>query len=856
MAPRMLARLPLLLATLAALWPGVALPAERITAGVLKHWPPQYQMVDGEPSGFAIEVMDRVSARAGLTVDYRLYDTFPEAIAALRRGEVDVIPNMGITPGRREFARFTVPVETFSVVWFVREASTVRRLEDLRGRSVGVVAANVAQPLLEGARGLRVQTYASLEQAVFGLLNGEVAALVFPRPVVTKLLRDAGMTDRVRVVGEPLVEVRRAIAVRRERAALHQRLDGAARGFVQSEAYRRLYTRWYGEPAPWWTPARVAGVMGAALVLAVLALMGWRYATVVRLNRRLRQEVSGRRRAEAAQRLSAQAMDEAGEGVVIADAAGRVQQVNRAFTRITGFEPEEVQDRRLADLQEDFPDIPREAVAAAGHWRGEVRARRRDGEAFPAWQTVSAVRDDHGEIAHFVVIFNDISELKASQEELERLAHRDALTGLPNRLLFTERLERALRRARRGGNGVAVLFLDLDGFKHVNDAFGHFVGDELLQGVADRLREGLRETDTLARMGGDEFILLGERLQSPEDAAVVAQKALDRLEAPFELHGHEIPVEASIGISLYPDHGQDVPTLIKNADAAMYGAKEAGRNRYRFFTPEMTAVAAERIHLQETVSHALDQGGVHLAFQPLVDLADGAIRGLEAMPRLEHPERGTLEAADFIGAVQDTQLLARLGDWWLTAACRQAGEWVAAGLVPERIEVRTPAAQILRSDLPATVRAALRESGLEPARLELAVPEGVVSNHSDPIIGPLTEVRQQGVSWALADFGSSRSSLAVLRELPIGRLKLAPPLARAAAAEVRDRLVVEGVVALGRKLGLSVAAVGVETAEQLEAMRAAGCREAQGSYLHPPLDPDAAADLLRNGRGRLSQAGD
>jgi diguanylate cyclase (GGDEF)-like protein/PAS domain S-box-containing protein len=839
---------PLALALIAlavALRPVPAEPApERITAAALRHWPPQYQMAGGAPAGFAIDVMDAVAERAGLDISYRMYDTWPEVHRALRRGQVDVVPNMGITPTRQAFARFTVPVETFPVVWFVRRGSTVRELPDLRRRSVAVVAANVAERLLGDSREIEVRTFASLEEAVFSLLNGEVDALVYPEPVVTKLLRESGLRDRVRVVGEPLVEIRRGIAVHRELADVHQRLNKAARGFVGSEAYRRLYTQWYGQPEPWWTPAGVAWAMGSALALVVLVLLGWRYRTMARYSRRLQEEMAGRRRAEAAERLAARAMDEAAEGVVITDAEGRVRQVNQAFSRITGFEPAAVEGRRLSGMQEEFPDLPGETVAAAGHWQGEVRIRRRDGESFPAWQTVSTVRDEAGAITHFVFIFNDISELKASQEELDRLAHRDALTGLPNRLLFTERLEQALRRARRESSSLAVLFLDLDGFKHVNDAFGHYVGDELLQAVAERLREGSRETDTLARMGGDEFILLVERLQRPEDAAVVAQKAIDRLAAPFDLHGHGVSVEGSIGISLYPEHGTDVPTLIKHADAAMYGAKSSGRNQYRFFRPELTVTAAERVHLQESVARALDEGGLRLAFRPVVSLADGAITGLEAAVRLADPERGLLEAEDFLEAVQGTRLMARLADWVLTEACRQAAEWQTANLPVGRLVVATAAAQITRTDLVATVERALRETGLEPARLQLDLPEAAVAGLADQLAEVMHRVNALGVGWGLAGFGSSTCSLGMLRDLPLAGLKLAPRFVRTAPADERDRRVVEAVVALGRNLGLAVAADGVVTPEQLEAVRAAGCREAQGPYLHPLLSPDEVPALL------------
>ena len=578
-----------LLLALAAV-PGAAFSAsaDRITAGVIEHWPPQYRMEGGEPSGFAVAVMDRVADRAGLAVDYQVFETFPQALAALREERVDVIPNLGITPQRQEFVRFTVPVETFQVVWFVRAASTVDALPDLRGRKVAVVAANIAEPLLGETRDIQVEVYPSLEEAVFALLNGQADALVYPRPVVNKLLRESGLADRVRVVGDPLVEVRRGIGVARGRAGLHQRLEEAARGFVGSEAYREIYTRWYGPEPTYWTPTRVAWVMGGVLAVVVLGLLAWRYWTVTRLNRRLR-------RAEAESRLAARAMDEAAEGVVITTDNGRVERGNRAFTRLTGFASEEVQGRKLADLQEGAPEPPADRVGGAGYWQGETQVRRRSGELIPVWQTISAVRDESGAVSHYVVILNDITELKAAHEELDRLAHRDALTGLPNRLLFTERLEQALRRARREGGRLAVLFLDLDGFKDVNDALGHHVGDELLQAVAGCLRQGLRESDTLARMGGDEFILLAERLQAPEDAAVVARKALGQLDRPFTIQGHTLSVGASVGIALYPDHGDDVATLIKYADAAMYRAKETGRNRYCFFTAEMATTASERL---------------------------------------------------------------------------------------------------------------------------------------------------------------------------------------------------------------------------------------------------------------------
>ncbi len=429
-------------------------------------------------------------------------------------------------------------------------------------------------------------------------------------------------------------------------------------------------------------------------------------------------------------------------------------------------------------------------------------------------------------------------------EELEHLARHDYLTSLPNRSLFAERLQQVLATAQRNQRQFAVLFLDLDRFKSVNDSLGHSAGDRLLEKVATRLSRGLRTEDTLARMGGDEFVVLMEHIHHAGDAAQLAEKLIQLLADPIEVNGRQLHLTTSIGISLYPQDATTAETLTSNADAAMYRAKAAGRNIYQFYTPELTRIAHEQVSLSADLRGALGRHELKLVYQPQIHLHNGRVYGVEALLRWHHGKSGLIMPDRFIPLAEDTGLIIPIGAWVLREACAQAKRWLDDGLALERISVNLSGPQIERGDILKTVRRVLAETGLPASRLELEITESFITDHSDTLVSVLKSLRHLGVTLSVDDFGTGYSSLARLKRLPIDRLKLDRSFVRDLPFDEEDTAITRAVIALGLSLGLRVIAEGVENAEQAAFLLQAGCHEAQGYYYSKPVSADTVTDIL------------
>ncbi len=562
-------------------------------------------------------------------------------------------------------------------------------------------------------------------------------------------------------------------------------------------------------------------------------------------------DVTERQRAEAELSLAASVFDGSSEGILITDADRTILRVNQAFTEITGYSAAEAvgQTPRLlrSERHDDaFYQSLWASLNATGVWQGEVWNRRKDGEVHPVWQNITAVRDPQGRVTQYIGIFSDITEKKISEERIRHLAHYDGLTDLPNRLLFNERCEHALSRARREHGQVAVLFLDLDRFKHINDSLGHPAGDRVLRAVAERLRAAVREEDTVARLGGDEFILVMEEVADPQDAARVARKLLGVLAEPFLLDGRELLVTPSIGISLFPRDGTDVTSLVKNADAAMYRAKEAGRNTYQYYTRELTDTAFERVFLESHLRRATERGELVLHYQPRYRLPEGRLAGAEALVRWRHADLGLVPPDRFIPLAEDSGLIVPIGAWVLREACRQAVLWRGWGVGFEQVSVNVAGQQIQRGDFVATVREVLEDTGLPPEALELEITETFIMQQAEQAISVLEGLRGLGVTLAIDDFGTGYSSLSYLKRLPIHSLKVDRSFVRDIPEDRNDEAITRAVLALGHSLQLAVVAEGVETAEQESFLRRGGCDEVQGFLYSAPLAPEEfEARLLR-----------
>lgn len=558
-------------------------------------------------------------------------------------------------------------------------------------------------------------------------------------------------------------------------------------------------------------------------------------------------DLSEERAAEEQELRARVVFENTSEGIIVTDADQRILAVNRAFREITGYSEDEVRGKTPRLLKsgrhdEAFYRAMWASLNATGNWRGEIWNRRKDGEIFPQLTTISLVRDQSGRLTHYVGVFGDITQIKRSEENLYRLAHHDVLTGLPNRALLRARMEQALQRAERVGGKVGVLFLDLDLFKNVNDTLGHTFGDALLVQVAQSMAASVRDVDTIARLGGDEFSVIMEELDEPSAAAKLAERLLEGFVEPFDVDGRELYITASIGISLFPDDGRDMDTLVSNADLAMYKAKESGRNCYRFFEPQMTAVAMERLQLETALRGALVRRELSLVYQPQVLLEDRSLAGVEVLVRWTHPELGCVSPARFIPIAEDVGLIAELGAWVLAEACRQLREWDDVGFLVPRLAVNLSMAQLERQDLVAEIRATLARAGIAADRLELEVTESMLMRHTERVVANLLALKEMGVTVAVDDFGTGYSSLGYLKQLPIGRLKIDKTFVDGLPDDVDDNAIARSIVALARGLGLEVIAEGVESREQADWLRREGCYEAQGYHFGRPISAEALVE--------------
>ncbi len=566
------------------------------------------------------------------------------------------------------------------------------------------------------------------------------------------------------------------------------------------------------------------------------------------------RDISERRRTEEALRLAATAF-EAHEAIAITDLRGNILRINQAFTDITGYVESEVLGHNPNILQSgrhdaDFYEQMWRTLSLSGHWEGEIWNRRKSGEVYPEWLSITAVRDEGGAVTHYIAHFQDITERKQAEAHIEYQAYFDALTELPNRRLLLERMEQELSRSRRHGHYGAVLFLDLDRFKTINDSLGHAVGDALLKEVAARIRRTLREEDMAARLGGDEFvILLCELGDDPEHAAEagreVAEKLRGVLAEPYEVEGRRLHTSPSIGIALFPLGNEGASDLLKQADIAMYRAKEQGRNAVHFYLPSMEMDADERLTLENDLRRALDEGGqLELHYQPQLE-SGGQLLGAEALVRWRHPQRGMLGPGEFLPVAEASGLLGELGEWVLGEACAALSRWEAQGLTGFPLAVNISPIQLQQECFVERVEETLRRSGAEPTRLELEITEEMLLREQEKSIAKMNALRRYGVRFAIDDFGTGYSSLAYLRRLPAGTLKIDRTFVSDVHVNANDAAIVETIIAMGRHMGMQVLAEGVENAEQLAFLSERGCEVFQGYYFSRPLAEAAFVEYAR-----------
>ena len=546
-----------------------------------------------------------------------------------------------------------------------------------------------------------------------------------------------------------------------------------------------------------------------------------------------------------------------GDAVLSIDLEGRITYLNAVAERITGWRREEAAGKDVDDVFVIIDGGTREPclhpLKTALEQNKTVGLTphciliRRDGNEFAIEDSAAPIHDQHGAKTGAVIVFHDVSVARAIEAEMSHLAQHDTLTKLPNRTLLQDRLSQAITTAGRNGTRIAVLFVDLDGFKHINDSLGHAIGDRLLQSVAKRLLASVRTSDTVSRVGGDEFVVLLSEVAHAGDAGVKAGKILAALNAPLEIAQHNLRVTASIGVTTYPEDGQETAMLIKNADLAMYQAKENGRNNYQFFEKDMNVRALERQSVEENLCFALDRDELVMHYQPKINLKTGEITGVEALIRWQHPERGLIGPLQFISVAEDCGLMLPIGNWVLRESCRQAKAWQDAGLRPIEMAVNVSSVEFRNEDFLEGVRAILEETGLSPHYLGLELTESVLMQHAEFTVPVLKKLKAMGVRLAIDDFGTGYSSLSYLRQFPIDTLKVDQSFVNGINADTDDATIINAVINMGSNLNHRVIAEGVETVEQVAFLQAHGCDEGQGYYFSRPVPASQFAKLLEAG---------
>jgi len=536
---------------------------------------------------------------------------------------------------------------------------------------------------------------------------------------------------------------------------------------------------------------------------------------------------------------------------VVTDAHSRILSVNAAFTRLLGYTEEELLGKtprvfKSGRHDKAFYEAMWSALTETGYWQGEIWNRRKNGEIFPEHMSLSAVRDPAGEITHYVCMFTDISEEKAQQRQLEYLAHNDPLTGLSNRTWFGHQLELAVQEAQGSGEHIAVLLLNLDRFKDVNDSYGHATGDEVLKHIARQVQSALRPGDVLGRMAGDELAVVARNLRHADGAAAVARHLIRAVAEPWRSpDGLEVVAGVSVGICMFPEHAGTTELLLQGAHAAVYGAKARGRGAWCFFHEAMTQAARERLELESRLRLALAQGHLQMYYQPQIDIATGRIQGAEALVRWNDPQEGLISPARFIPVAETSGVIGPLGEWVVREVCRQGQQWRDAGLPPLTLALNVSPRQFHLTDLAGCTAAALQASGFPAALLELEITESALAERTEEARQVLVRLRELGVRIAVDDFGTGYSSLAQLKRFPIDVLKIDQGFIRDIPQSEDDMAISAAIIAMGHSMGLSVLAEGVETEGQLAFLRERGCDAYQGYLCSRPVPADDFVALLR-----------
>lgn len=809
---------------------------------------------DGRLEGILVDKWALWSKTTGITVTVEGM-AWSKAQARVKEGSADVIEPLTYNNARAAIYEFSPNNASIEArIFFHKSISGITDAASLRGFTIGVKESSACANWLMEHGIDNLQNYPNSEALVVAAGSGNIRLFCLDVPAARYYLIRYQFESEFRE-SPPLYNAQSHWAVRKGNTTLMSRIEeGFAR--IPPEKLAAIENHWLGEPVLSVHSKRLLVYLaggGATLLLALGLLLFW--------NRALRRQVATRTASlttalDSAQRYSdavEDLYDHAPCGYHSIDTRGIIVRINQTELDWLGYTREElVGKKHLSELlTAEGKELFRKEFARfleQGYLQDiEVDFVRKNGSILPILLNATAVKDENGDIVMSRATLYDMTERRSYEMALEHQATHDALTGLPNRNLLNDRINMAIAMARRTGKMAAVMFLDLDNFKYVNDSLGHDIGDTLLSHVAVRLRSVLREGDTVARYGGDEFMIVLTDVTHEEAVVDVATKIFSAMRGSFSIDGHDLLMTPSVGISLFPRDGEDVRTLIRNADMAMYRAKQDGRNSFHFFASDMNAIVTERLTMERELRHALERCEFTLHYQPQAELATGEIRGTEALIRWQHPALGMVPPLRFIGLAEEIGIIVPIGEWVMREACRQNKAWQDSGLAPMKVAVNLSARQFRQSDLVDTVRRVLEETGLEPRYLELELTESMIMHDADRVAQVLARLSDLGVSLALDDFGTGYSSLSYLKRFPIDTIKIDRSFVRDITTDADDAAIAKAIISIAQEMKMRVIAEGVEDEEQARFLRDHQCNEMQGYWLGKPVAATEFEARMRQG---------
>ena len=820
---------------------------------------PPYSFRDhaGQLQGILKDTWELWSKKTGVQVQITATD-WANAQQIMRSGNANVIDTAFRTQEREKWLDFSKPYASLETsIFFHKSISGIHSINDLRGFAVGVKdgGATTAWLISQGVTNLR--KYPSYEAIILAAMTDEIRVFCMEMPPALYFLYKKNLENDFRH-SEPLYFGKFHWATRKGDAPM---LQLVTRGFdkISDEERKVIESKWIGAPLTVHPETQYAKYITYTLLLvlgfaSLLTLLNWTLRRKVRTKTsELLSTLDALRISESYNRML---FERSRLGLGLCRMDGTLVDLNQSLADIIGYTIQEAKQLTYWQITpEEYAQQEQEQLAlflAVGHFGPyEKEYIHKSGKRIPV-RLLGSMVDRNGERFIWASV-EDISDQKAAEARINFLAFHDALTGLPNRQLAQDRFEQAIVYADRANEMVALLYFDLDNFKNINDSLGHATGDDLLKSVALRLKECLGNTDTVSRQGGDEFLVVVPALNDEEAVTKALIQAMTSLQDPFFIRGHELSTSVSVGVAIYPDDGRDFDTLLKNADIAMYQAKESGRNTYRFFDKKMNADAFERVSIGTGLRRALDRGELMLHYQPLLDLASGDVIGAEALLRWTHPEWGVITPARFIPVAEDTGMIIPIGEWVLHEACNQAVQWQRAGWPDLRIAVNLSAVQFRRADLEQTVVYALESSGIDPMLLELELTESILITHTENVLATVRRLKALGIQLSIDDFGTGYSSLSYLKRFAVDKLKIDRSFIRDLTSDPDDAAIVRAIIQMARNLGLKTIAEGVEDARTLERLRLFNCDQAQGYYFAKPMSAEDFSRYLANNprSGRL-----